>query len=82
MDGIFIDNDGNILNLKYVVKIVKHTIDHDDKTIKAYLKDSDTGFYITTKKRLSDLETKNVLKKIGQLLEKGKKVIYEEELYE
>lgn len=81
MDGIFIDKDGNILNLRYVTKITKYTMEHDETVIKAYLKDEDKSFYITTRKGLSELEIENALKNLGELLENGKTVIHEEELY-
>ena len=81
MNGIFIDKDGNILNLEYVTRITKYTMEHDKTVIKAYLKDEDKSFYITTRKNLSELEIENAIKKLGQLLENGKNVIHEEELY-
>ena len=80
MNGIFIDKSGNILNLEYVTRITKYTM-KNDTVIKAYLKDEDKSFYITTRKKLSELEIENALKKLGELLENGKNVIHEEELY-
>ena len=81
MNGIFIDKSGNILNLEYVTRITKYTMNHNKTVIKAYLKDEDKSFYITTRKNLSDLEIENAIKKLGELLENGKNVIHEEELY-
>ena len=81
MNGIFIDKDGNILNLEYVTRITKYNMKHNKTVIKACLKDEDKVFYITTRKGLSKLEIENALTKLGELLENGKNVIHEEELY-